>query len=161
MKEGDPRIRARMVDVTEKPVTYRVAQAKGSVVMKSDTLELIRSGQVAKGDVLAVAQVAGIRAAKETPHLLPLCHPLLLTDVAVDLALNKELKAVEITATVKGEGKTGMEMEALTAIAVAALTIYDMCKPYDPQMRIEGIRLVKKSGGKSGTIDLEAGRPYS
>jgi cyclic pyranopterin phosphate synthase len=150
-KEGRP----RMVDVSGKADTRREAVAKGVVRMQEATLERIKRGQMAKGDVLAVAQLAGIMAAKETPHLIPLCHPILIADVRVEFSLDEANSAVEITATVKSTGKTGVEMEALTATAVAALTIYDMCKAVDRSMKIESIRLVKKSGGKSGTITIE------
>ena len=146
--------RARMVDVTSKPDTERVAVAKGTVKMQPETFELIKTGQVKKGDVLAVAQVAGISAAKQTPNLIPMCHPIAITSVAMDFEL-KEPDTVEITATVKCTGKTGVEMEAVTAVSVSALTIYDMCKAVDHGMKIENVRLVKKSGGKSGTIILE------
>jgi cyclic pyranopterin phosphate synthase len=145
----------RMVDITAKADTERVAVAKGMVVMKPETLALIQQGEMAKGDVLSVAQTAGIMAAKRTAELIPLCHPLLLTDVTVEFELNKQKSAVEITATVKTTGKTGVEMEALTAVAVSALTIYDMCKPVERGIKIQDIRLVRKSGGKSGTIVLE------
>jgi cyclic pyranopterin phosphate synthase len=144
-----------MVDITQKQDTERVAVAKGLVLMKPETLELIEQGRMAKGDVLSVAQTAGIMAAKRTPELIPLCHPLLLTDVTVEFRLDKERSAVEITATVKTTGKTGVEMEALTAVAVSALTIYDMCKPVERGSKISHIRLIRKSGGKSGTIILE------
>jgi cyclic pyranopterin phosphate synthase len=144
-----------MVDITQKADTERVAVAKGSVVMKPETLELIERGKMAKGDVLSTAKTAGIMAAKRTPELIPLCHPLLLTDIGVELALNKEKSAVEITATVKTTGKTGVEMEALTAVAVSALTIYDMCKAVERGIKIQDIRLVRKSGGKSGSVMLE------
>jgi cyclic pyranopterin phosphate synthase len=150
-KEGRP----RMVDVSGKPDTRREAVAKGVVRMEAATLERIKRGQMAKGDVLAVAQLAGIMAAKETPRLIPLCHPILIADVRVEFSLDEANSAVEITATVKSTGKTGVEMEALTATAVAALSIYDMCKAVDRSMRLESIRLVKKSGGKSGAITLE------
>ncbi len=145
----------RMVDVTEKPDTQREAVARGVVRMKASTLDLLRRGETAKGDVLAVAQLAGIMAAKQTPNLIPLCHPILLGDVKVEFGLDDENSLVEITTTVKSTGKTGVEMEALTATAVTALTIYDMCKAVDRSMRIENIRLIRKSGGKSGTIALE------
>jgi len=145
----------RMVDVNKKPVTVREATAKGRVVMQPSTLGKIRKGELPKGDVLATAKVAGIMAAKETHRLLPLCHPLLIDNVEVDLRLDKKTSAVDITATVKGSGKTGFEMEALTAVAISALTIYDMCKAVDPSMRLENIRLSRKSGGKSGTVVLE------
>ncbi len=144
---------ARMVDVSQKPLTEREAVAKGVVVMKPETLSLIREGKLPKGDVLATAQVAGIMAAKQTSQIIPLCHPLMLDEVKVEFAFSQE--GVEITSTVKCTGKTGVEMEALTAVAVSALTIYDMCKMVDPAMRIERLRLVRKSGGKSGTVVLE------
>lgn len=147
--------RARMVDTSGKPVTEREAVARGVVTMQPATLELIRRGGVAKGEVLAVAQVAGIAAAKQTPHLIPLCHPLPLDEVQVSFALSDEPCGIEITATVKAAARTGVEMEALTAVAVSALTIYDMCKAVDRGMRIEGVRLVRKSGGKSGDIILD------
>jgi cyclic pyranopterin phosphate synthase len=147
--------RPRMVDVSGKPDTQRHAVAKGIVRMLASTLERLKKGEVAKGDVLAVAQLAGIMAAKQTPHLIPLCHPLLIAEVKVEFNLDEANRAVEITATVKSAGKTGVEMEALTATAVAALTIYDMCKAVDRGMKIENIRLVQKSGGKSGQITLE------
>jgi cyclic pyranopterin phosphate synthase len=145
----------RMVDISAKQDTARVAVAKGMVVMKPQTLALIEQGKMAKGDVLSTAQTAGIMAAKRTAELIPLCHPLLLTDVTVEFELNKEKSAVEITATVKSTGKTGVEMEALTSVAVSALTIYDMCKPVERGIKIQNIRLARKSGGKSGTIVLE------
>ncbi len=144
-----------MVDVSEKQITQRVAVAKGAVKMNPSTLELIERGQAAKGDVLAVAQIAGIMAAKKTSELIPLCHPLRLAGVAVEFQLDRERSVVEITATVRAAERTGLEMEALTAVAVSALTIYDMCKAVDRGMRIEEIRLVNKTGGKSGTITLE------
>jgi cyclic pyranopterin phosphate synthase len=147
--------RARMVDISAKPDTARVAVARGSVSMQPETLALIQSGRVEKGDVLSVARLAGVMAAKKTHELIPLCHPLLLTDVDVQLYPDKAESAVHIEATVRSTGKTGVEMEALTAVAVAALTVYDMCKAADRAMRIEGVRLVRKSGGKSGEIVLE------
>lgn len=147
--------RPRMVDVSHKPDTQREAVARGMVRMKASTLALIKGGATAKGEVLAVAQLAGIMAAKETPRLIPLCHPVLIGDIKIEFGLDEEGSAVEITTTVRSTGKTGVEMEALTATAVAALTIYDMCKAVDRGMRIENIRLVRKTGGKSGTIDLE------
>ena len=147
--------RPRMVDVTGKPDTHREAVAKGTVRMQASTLELLKKGKAAKGDVLAVAQLAGIMAAKQTPNLIPLCHPVLIGNIRVEFSLDEENSAVEITATVESTGKTGVEMEALTATAVTALTIYDMCKAVDRGIQIENIRLIKKSGGKSGTIDLE------
>jgi cyclic pyranopterin phosphate synthase len=147
--------RARMVDVTDKDDTVREAVAKGSVRMKPETLALIQSGGVPKGDVLAVAQVAGVMAAKRTHELIPMCHPLLLSAIDVRLEPDEKESAVHITATVRTTGKTGVEMEALTAVSVAALTIYDMCKAVDRGMRVEGVRLARKSGGKSGEVVLE------
>jgi cyclic pyranopterin phosphate synthase len=147
--------RARMVDVTAKDDTVREAVAKGSVRMKPETLALIQSGGVPKGDVLAVAQVAGVMAAKRTHELIPMCHPLLLSAIDVRLEPDEKESAVHITATVRTTGKTGVEMEALTAVSVAALTIYDMCKAVDRGMRVEGVRLARKSGGKSGEVALE------
>jgi len=145
--------RPRMVDVTQKPDTKREAVARGVVRMKVSTLDLLKRGELAKGDVLAVAQLAGIMAAKQTPNLIPLCHPILIGDVKVEFNLGND--TVEITTTVKSTGKTGVEMEALTSTAVTALTIYDMCKAVDRGIQIENIRLIRKSGGKSGTINLE------
>jgi len=147
--------RPRMVDITAKADTARQAIAKGSVHMKPETLALIRAGRVTKGDVLSVAQVAGVMAAKRTHELIPLCHPLLLTDIDVQLEPDEKESTLHITASVRTTGKTGVEMEALTAVAVAALTVYDMCKAVDRGMRIEGVRLARKSGGKSGEIVLE------
>ena len=148
--------RVRMVDVGDKADTEREAVAKGWIRMQPSTLKLLREGGLPKGDVLATAQVAGIMAAKSVPQLIPLCHPLMLADARVEFLLNNEDgDKVEITAKVKCTGKTGVEMEALTAVAVAALTIYDMCKGVDPRMEIGGVRLVKKSGGKSGLVVFE------
>ena len=147
--------RVRMIDVGGKPDTEREAVAKGTIKMQASTFKLLREGALPKGDVLAAAQVAGIMAAKQTPGLLPLCHPLLLSEVKVDFELDARNKAVNITATVKNTGKTGVEMEALTSVAISALTIYDMCKGVDPRMRIESIRLARKSGGKSGEVVFE------
>ncbi len=147
--------RPRMVDVTQKPDTEREAVAKCRVRMKASTFDRLKSGSMPKGDVLAVAQLAGIMAAKQTPHIIPLCHPVLIGDIKVEFSLDEENSAVEITTTVKSIGKTGVEMEALTATAVTALTIYDMCKAVDRGIQIESIRLIRKSGGKSGTINLE------
>jgi cyclic pyranopterin phosphate synthase len=146
---------ARMVDVGDKTDTERVAVAKGEVKMRPATLRLIAEKGVAKGDVLAVAQVAGILAAKRVPDLIPLCHPLLLTHVDVAFDIDEAASRIEITATVRSRGKTGVEMEALTAVSVAALTIYDMAKAVERTMRIDRIRLVRKSGGKSGDVVLE------
>jgi cyclic pyranopterin phosphate synthase len=145
--------KAVMVDVSDKAASERVAVARGAVVMAPETQALISAGGVEKGDVLSVARLAGIMGAKRTPDLIPLCHPLALTSVKVDLALSETRPAVEITATCKLTGKTGVEMEALTAVAIAALTVYDMCKAVDRAMRIEDIRLTHKSGGKSGTYE--------
>jgi len=145
----------RMVDVSEKPVTTREAVAKGRVMMQASTLSLLKEGNLPKGDALATARIAGIMAAKETHRLIPLCHPLLIDDVTVEFSLDKQASAVEIAATVKGSGKTGFEMEALTAVTISGLTIYDMCKTVDSTLRLENIRLARKSGGKSGTVVLE------
>jgi cyclic pyranopterin phosphate synthase len=147
--------RPRMVDVTGKADTARVAVARGVVRMQPATFRLIARGGIAKGDVLTTAELAGIMGAKKTPELIPLCHPLLLGNVAVEFDPDEAASAIEITATVASTGKTGVEMEALTAVAVAALTVYDMCKAVDRGMKIENVRLIKKSGGKSGTITLE------
>ncbi len=147
--------RARMVDVSDKQETDRVAIAGARVVMRPETLERIRSGDVAKGDVLAVARLAGIMAAKRTAELIPLCHPLALTSVKVDLECVPERSAVEITATCRLRGRTGVEMEALTAASVAALTVYDMCKAVDRGMVVTDLRLLRKSGGKSGNWEAE------
>jgi cyclic pyranopterin phosphate synthase len=147
--------RPMMVDVTTKAATARVAVAKGIVRMQPATFKLIKSGDTAKGDVLSVAKLAGIMAAKKTPELIPLCHPLLISSVDIDFNLDKTNNTIEIAAAVASTGQTGVEMEALTAVAVTALTIYDMCKAVDRAMKIESIRLVEKSGGKSGTITLE------
>ena len=144
---------ARMVDVSDKDVTERTATASGSIYMQPETLALIQSGGVKKGDVLSVAQLAGIMGAKKTPDLIPLCHPLALTGVDVTLVCDPERQAVDITATCRLAGKTGVEMEALTAVSVAALTVYDMCKAVDRGMRIGDIRVVHKAGGKSGTYE--------
>jgi cyclic pyranopterin phosphate synthase len=143
---------ARMVDVGRKADTERVAVARGEVLMRANTLDLIRAGAIKKGDVLAVAQIAGVMAAKRTSELIPLCHPLPLTQVVVSLELDAELPGVKITATVRTVGKTGVEMEALTAVSVAALTIYDMAKAAEKTMRIQNIRLVEKHGGRSGDV---------
>jgi cyclic pyranopterin phosphate synthase len=147
--------RARMVDVSAKEDTSREAVALGMVRMKPDTLALIVSGGVAKGDVIAVARLAGIMAAKRTHELIPLCHPLLLTDIDVEITPNEAEHALELRATVRTTGKTGVEMEAMTAVSVAALTVYDMCKAVDRGMRIESVRLASKRGGKSGEIVLK------
>ncbi len=141
-----------MVDVGDKPVTERIAVAKGEVHMTRATFELIRDGNIKKGDVLTVAQIAGIMAAKKTSDLIPLCHPLPLSKVDVDIALEESIPGAVITATAKTSGKTGVEMEALTAVSVAALTIYDMAKAAEKTMRIQNIRLVEKHGGRSGDV---------
>ena len=145
--------KARMVDVTDKASSERVAVAAGAVFLRPETLALIQDGGVKKGDVLSVARLAGIMGAKRTPDLIPLCHPLALTSVTLDLALDPERNAVDITATCKVAGKTGVEMEAMTAVAVAALTVYDMCKAVDRGITIGDIRLTHKSGGKSGIYE--------
>jgi len=151
----DEQGRARMVDVSEKASTVRVAVAAGSVYMLSETLEMIAEGRHAKGDVLAVARIAGIQAAKKTPDLIPLCHPLMLSSVVVQLKCEPEQSRVYIEAQCKLTGQTGVEMEALTAVSVAALTIYDMCKAVDKGMRISDISLLQKSGGRSGDWQAE------
>lgn len=147
--------RARMVDVSAKPETERKAVARGEIRMRPETLSLIKEGRIAKGDVLAVAQVAGIMAAKRTSELIPMCHPLMITSAGLAFGLDEDQSLVEIEATVKTTGPTGVEMEALTAVSVAALTIYDMCKAVERGMVIDRIRLVHKSGGRSGAVDLE------
>lgn len=144
--------RARMVDVSNKGDTERIAVAQGEVVMRPETLDIIHAGMIKKGDVLAVAQIAGIMAAKRTSELIPLCHPLPILEIKVDLAIDKSLPGVQITSSVKTIAKTGVEMEALTATAVAALTVYDMVKAVEKTMRIQNIRLVRKSGGASGDV---------
>lgn len=147
--------RPRMVDVGGKADTIRQAVAKGIVRMQSATFQIIKQGGTAKGNVLSVAQLAGTMAAKRTPDLIPLCHPILLENIDVEFSPDEKTSTIEIITTVKSSGKTGVEMEALTATAVAALTIYDMCKAIDRGMKIDNIRLIKKSGGKSGQIELE------
>ena len=141
---------AHMVDVSAKAVTEREAIAAGSVVMQPATLEIVRKGDAKKGDVLGAARIAGIMAAKRTHELIPLCHPLAITKVEVDLTPNAKLPGIDVRARVKVSGKTGVEMEALTAVSVACLTVYDMTKAIDRGMRIENIRLIEKSGGRSG-----------
>jgi cyclic pyranopterin phosphate synthase len=141
-----------MVDVSEKEVTSRIAVARGVIRMRPETLALILAEKIEKGDVFSVARVAGIMAAKKTSELIPMCHPLAITSVEIDLLPQKASSTVEIEATVRVSGKTGVEMEAMTAVSVAGLTIYDMCKAVDREMSIGEIRLVKKSGGKSGTF---------
>ena len=144
-----------MVDVSGKADTDRVAVAKGLVRMQPATFKLIMSGGTKKGEVLSVAQLAGIMGAKKTPDLIPLCHPILIGSIQIDFTPHEADSTIEIAATVESTGKTGVEMEALTAVSVAALTIYDMCKAVDRGMKIENIRLIRKSGGKSGKIELE------
>ena len=146
---------AHMVDVGAKNVTERIARAAATITMEPATLALILEGGVAKGDVMATARLAGIMAAKRTPDLIPLCHPLALTKVSVDLTPDPKRNAIDILATCKVSGQTGVEMEALTAASVAALTVYDMCKGVERGMRIEAVRLVAKSGGKSGDYRSE------
>ncbi|MBF0342801.1 MAG: cyclic pyranopterin monophosphate synthase MoaC [Nitrospirae bacterium] len=143
--------RAKMVDVTDKQTTARVAIAGGGIVMKPETLRLIKERAMSKGDVLAVARVAAIMGAKQTPSLIPLCHPLNITSVAIDFSINEKENRIDITATVKIAGQTGVEMEALTAVTVAALTIYDMCKAVDKGMVIKDVMLLEKHGGRGGS----------
>ena len=147
---------AQMVDVSDKESTMREAKAGARVVMQSNTLELIVSGSHKKGDVLSVAKIAGIQAAKKCSELIPLCHPLMLTKVNVELTPNTEKNCIEITATAKLNGRTGVEMEALTAASIAALTVYDMCKAVDRFMVIDNVQLLEKKGGKSGHWVLES-----
>lgn len=147
--------RASMVDVSEKPETKRIAVAKGRIYMQKETLALIEAGGVKKGDVYTVARLAGIMAAKKTADLIPLCHPLPIQNVQVELVSNTSESCVDITATAALYGRTGIEMEALAAVSVAGLTIYDMCKAVDKGMRITDVRLTHKSGGKSGSFDAE------
>ena len=146
---------AAMVDVSGKPVTARTATARARVVMEPATLAMIQQGSAKKGDVLGVARLAGIMGAKRTADLIPLCHPLPIASVKVDLETDAAANAVEITATVRTTGQTGVEMEALTAASVAALTVYDMCKAVDRSMRIEGLRVTHKAGGKSGEFSQD------
>ena len=146
---------AHMVDVSDKPSTARVATAEGWVKMARETFEIISEGRAKKGDVLGVARLAGIMGAKKTPELIPLCHPLPVTKVSVDLELDTNLPGVRITATVKTTGQTGVEMEALTAVSTAALTVYDMAKAVDKAMEIGGIRVMLKDGGKSGRYEAK------
>jgi cyclic pyranopterin phosphate synthase len=144
--------RVQMVDVGQKPDTERIAVAKGEITMQSETLRLIAEGDMPKGNVLTAAQLAGIMAAKRTPDIIPLCHPLQLTKVDVDFEIDTANACIKITATARCLGKTGVEMEALTAVSIAALTIYDMTKAVEKTMRIGNIRLIQKSGGKSGAF---------
>ena len=147
--------RARMVDVSEKSETARTAVAAGKVLVNEETFRLIKTGGMKKGDVLATAQIAGIMGAKRTPDIIPMCHPIMISGVDIDFNLNEEELAVEICATAKCTGVTGVEMEALTAVSVAALTVYDMCKAVQKDMVISDIRLLKKTGGKSGEFVRE------
>lgn len=149
----DARGQAHMVDVGDKAETSRMAIAEGRVIMQPETLAIVRQGDAKKGDVLGTARLAGIMAAKRTHELIPLCHPLLISKVAVDLEIDEALPGVRVRAEVKMKGQTGVEMEALTAVSVACLTVYDMVKAVDRGMRIEGIQLLHKSGGKSGTYE--------
>ncbi len=150
----DQKGEAHMVDVGDKAETARIAVAEGCVVMQAATLAIVRDGEAKKGDVLGTARLAGIMAAKRAHELIPLCHPLLLTKIAVELEIDAALPGVRVRAEVRLSGKTGVEMEALTAVSVACLTVYDMVKAVDRAMHIEGVRLVHKSGGKSGSYDL-------
>lgn len=147
--------RAKMVDVGEKAPTRRKAVAAGRVLVNAQTFELIRSGGMKKGDVLTVAQISGVMGAKRTPDLIPMCHPILMDGINLELRLVEEALAVEITATVSCDGRTGVEMEALTAVSAAALTVYDMCKAVQRDMVIDQIRLLEKTGGKSGVFRRE------
>ncbi len=147
--------KARMVDISDKDTTLRIAVASGSVSMKSETFDMIMSHEIAKGDVLGVAKIAGVMAAKKTGELIPLCHPINITDVNISFTPIKDENRIEVQAEVKTLGRTGVEMEALTAVATSALTIYDMCKAVDKGMEISQIRLLKKSGGRSGTYIRE------
>ncbi len=148
-KKGD----AHMVDVSDKDVTARIATAEGHIKMAAETFSIISEGRAKKGDVLGIARLAGIMGAKKTPDLIPLCHPLPVTKVAVDLTLDPDLPGVRIAATVKTTGQTGVEMEALTAVSTAALTVYDMAKAVDKAMEIGGVRVILKDGGKSGRYE--------
>jgi cyclic pyranopterin phosphate synthase len=147
-KSGEP----SMVDISSKPDSHRIAIAKGEIVMQSETLESIRVGDIKKGNVLAVAQIAGIMAAKRTANLIPLCHPISIEVINVDIELDERLPGAYITASVQSTGKTGVEMEALTAVSIAALTIYDMVKALEKTMKIQNIRLIEKHGGISGDV---------
>ncbi len=150
-KEG----KAVMVDVSDKKETTRTATAKGRVLVQPETMKLIQEGGFKKGDVLSVARLAGIMGAKKTPDLIPLCHPLMLTSVKVDFELHPDENAIDVIGTCKLTGQTGVEMEALTAVSVASLTIYDMCKAVDKGIQITDVRLIKKTGGKSGTYEAK------
>ena len=152
----DARGEARMVDVSAKAATERVAVAEGRVTMRAETLDLVLTGNAKKGDVLGAARIAGIMAAKKTHELIPLCHPLAVSKVEIDIEPDRALPGLTVRATVKVTGQTGVEMEALTAVSVACLTVYDMVKSVERGMRIEGIRVLEKRGGKSGTYRVEA-----
>ena len=145
--------RAKMVDVSEKSDTVREATAVGSISMKRETIDRIKEGSISKGDVLAVAQVGGIMGSKSTPQIIPMCHPIMISGCDISFKIDDENNKIDITATTKTVGKTGIEMEALTAVSVAALTIYDMCKAIDKEMLINNIMLIKKTGGKSGLFE--------
>lgn len=147
--------RARMVNVGEKPVSGRTAVAAGRVYVNDVTFDLIKSGGMKKGDVLSVAQVAGIMGAKKTPDIIPMCHPIMINGIDIDLSLNEDLLAVEVTASVTVDGKTGVEMEALSAVSIACLTVYDMCKAVQKDMVISDIRLLRKTGGVHGDFERE------
>lgn len=147
--------RARMVDVSEKSDSTREAIAVGTITMKKETIDRIKKGSISKGDVLSVAQVGGIMGAKSTPHIIPMCHPIMLSGCDISFKIDSENNKIQITAVTKTFGKTGVEMEALSAVSVAALTIYDMCKAIDREMIISDIMLLKKSGGKSGIFERE------
>lgn len=144
--------RAKMVDIGQKPDSKRTAIARGEIHMLPETLALIKSGALKKGDVLSVAQIAGVMAAKRTSELIPLCHPIPIHQITVDIGIDEGLPGIQVTASVRSEGKTGVEMEALTAVAVAALTVYDMAKAAEKSMRIQNVRLVEKHGGLSGDV---------
>ena len=146
--------RAKMVNVGEKPESQRIAVAAGRVLVNNETFALIQSGGMKKGDVLTVAQVAGVMGAKRTPDVIPMCHPIQINGIDLNLSLDEKRQSVEITASVSCNGKTGVEMEALTAVSMAALTVYDMCKAVDKRMVIEGTHLLKKTGGKSGEFNF-------
>ncbi|MBM6595754.1 cyclic pyranopterin monophosphate synthase MoaC [Microvirga pudoricolor] len=154
----DPSGAANMVDVSDKEATTRTAIAEGFVAMRPETVDLIRQGDAKKGDVLGTARLAGIMASKRTHELIPLCHPLLISKVKVDCTLDESLPGIRVTAEVKITGQTGVEMEALTAVSVACLTVYDMVKAADRDMRIEGVRLLRKSGGRSGLYEAPEAR---
>lgn len=145
--------RARMVDVSEKSDTTREAIAVGTITMRKETIDRIKKGSISKGDVLSVAQVGGIMGAKSTPHIIPMCHPIMISGCDISFKIDSENNKIQITAVTKTFGKTGVEMEALSAVSIAALTIYDMCKAIDREMVINDIMLLKKSGGKSGTFE--------